>query len=280
MTRLWPTLRPAAILASLWLAGCAGTTLPAPEAAPAPAADPAPTRPAAGVAAFERRQLDAATRAQRRGQFADAALAWETLDALRPEHAPYREQLAAMRARIDAAVAERLPIAAAAQRRGDFDAAAAAYLEVLALQPTHPQAAEGLRIVERDRSRQRAVTRFAAAPMPRRAGPAPAAPLRAAGPEFSSSTVSNQLEHAALLAGAGEIDAAIHVLRGEQAARPSDAGVRSALADLHYRRAEQLQSRDRAAALQSLADCLALEPQHAPARQLQMRLRSTRPAGR
>ena len=115
---------------------------------------------------------------------------------------------------------------------------------------------------------------------PRRAGPAPAAPLRAAGPEFSSSTVSNQLEHAALLAGAGEIDAVIHVLRGEQAARPSDAGVRSALADLHYRRAEQLQSRDRAAALQSLADCLALEPQHAPARQLQMRLRSTRPAGR
>lgn len=269
--------RLAAAWAAALLAACAGTPAPAPDAAPPPATAtvaPAP-RPADGVAAFERRQLEAATRALRREHLAEAALAWETLAVLRPGHAPYREQLAALRARIGTMVSARLQAAAAAQRRGDLDAAADAYLEALALDPTQAQAADGLRAVERERSRQRATTRFARAPTARRANGVAAARV----PLPAAAGASNQIEHAALLAGAGELDAAIAVLTSEQAARPADPAVRGALAELHYRRAEHLQPRDRAAALEALAACLALEPRHAAARQLQQRLRGVRPGG-
>lgn len=278
--------RAAAILAALLLGACAGTPAPPTGVPPAPqtaAAAPPPTPPAAAgaVAAFERRQVEAATTAMKRGHWADAALAWEILAVLRPGHAPYRDRLAEVGARIDAAVAERLPAAAAALRRGDFDTAAAAYLDVLALQPTQPQATEGLRHVERERSRRAVATRFARPLQARRNGDAAA--MRRATPattNYTTAGVRNQLEHAALLAGAGEIDAAIVVLQGEQAARPADEAVRNALADLHFRRADRLQSRDRVAALEALAACLALVPQHAAARQLQQRLRTTRPPAR
>jgi tetratricopeptide (TPR) repeat protein len=274
--------RGAAMLAALLLGACAGTPAPPSAASPEPvpaAAAPTPPRAAGAVAAFERRQAEMAAAALKRGHWADAALAWEILGVLRPEHAPYRERLAEVRALIDAAVAERLPIAAAAQRRGEFDAAATAYFEVLALQPTQPQAAEGLRSIERERNRRAVATRFA---RPLLAGRNDDAARRATPPatNYTTAGVRNQLEHAALLAGAGEVDAAIAVLQGEQAARPADDAVRIALADLHFRRAERLQGRDRVAALEALAACLALVPQHAAARQLQQQLRTARPPAR
>jgi len=275
--------RGAAMLAALLVGACAGTPPPPSSALPTPetVVAPPPPRAAGAVAAFERRQVDKATTALKRGHWADAALAWEILTVLHPEQTTYREQLVEVRARIDAAVAERLPAAAAALRRGDFDTAAAAYLDVLALQPLQPQAAEGLRSVERERNRRAVATRFTRPLLARRNDDA-AATRRAtpAAANYTTAGVRNQLEHAALLAGAGEIDAAITVLRGEQAARPADEAVRSALADLYFRRAEQLQSRDRSAALEALAACLALVPQHAAARQLQQRLRAERPPAR
>jgi hypothetical protein len=274
--------RAAAMVAALLLGACAGPAPPPSGAPPAPEAALAPPpRAADAVAAFERRQVEAAAAALTRGHWADAALAWEVLTLLRPEHAPYRERLAEMRVRIDAAVAERLPAAAAALRRGDFDTATAVYLDVLALQPTQPQAADGLRSVERERNRRAVATRFTRPLLARRNGAA--APTRRATPataNYTTAGVRNQLEHAALLAGAGEIDAAIVVLQGEQAVRPADAAVRSTLADLYFRRAEQLQSSNHPAALEALAACLALAPQHAAARQLQQRLRAARPPAR
>ena len=274
--------RGAALLAALLLGACAGPPPAPPGALPAPETEVAPPPRAAGaVAAFERRQAEAATAALKQGHWADAALSWEILTVLRPEHAPYRERLAEVRARIDAAVAERLPAAAAALRRGDFDAATSAYLDVLALQPTQPQATEGLRSVERERNRRAVATRFTR-PLLARRNDAAATTRRAtpATTNYTTAGVRNQLEHAALLAGAGDIDAAITVLQGEQAARPADEAVRSALADLYFRRADQLQGRDRSAALEALAACLALAPQHAAARQLQQRLRAARPPAR
>jgi hypothetical protein len=276
--------RGAAILAALLLGACAGRPAPpsvAPREPATASAPPVPSRAAGAVAAFERRQAEAAAAAMKRGHWADAALAWEILTLLRPEHMPYRERLAEAHARIDAAVAERLPAAAAALRRGDLDTAASSYVDVLALQPTQPQAVEGLRNIERERNRRAVATRFTR-PLLARRSDASATTRRAtpATTDYTTAGVRNQLEHAALLAGASEIDAAITVLQGEQAARPADEAVRSALADLYFRRAEQLQSRDRSAALEALAACLALAPQHTAARQLQQRLRAARPQAR
>ena len=130
------------------LAGCASP--PNPETA-ASVATGAPTTP---TSAFEQQYRERAVNAQRQGQLADAAIAWEVLAALRPESREYRDALLDTQRHISAAVAERLPRAAQAQRRGDLDAATQGYLAVLALQPDSTPAADALRSIERERVRR------------------------------------------------------------------------------------------------------------------------------
>ncbi len=154
---------------SMVLAAC-GSQPPAP-ASPAAAARPAPATAAPsrsdGIEAFERQHRERADAAQRQGRLADAALSWEVLTALRPQRSEYRERLAATRAQIHVALDDRLGKGAAAQKRGELDAAMQHYLAALALEPTHEAAADALRGIERERQK-RHVGRLARDPLQRR----------------------------------------------------------------------------------------------------------------
>ena len=191
---------------------------------------------APAVLAFEQRQRDTALAATRQRRLAEAALAWEILSVLRPDNADYRERHAQTLRQIDAAVAERLPRAARAAQRGDWDSATQLYLGVLALQPVNEVAAEALRGLERERIKRQqlgksarqalALARSSVAPIPLEPPPTPAE--------------SNALEHAALLADDDEFEAAIALLERQLALDPTDVAVQRRLAGVQQRRADAL----------------------------------------
>jgi tetratricopeptide (TPR) repeat protein len=71
----------------------------------------------------------------------------------------------------------------------------------------------------------------------------------------------NDLEHAALLAGQGELDDAIALLERRVGAQPRDDAARQSLADLYQQKAElALAARDPAAATVLLEKSLRLDP--------------------
>lgn len=260
---------PAALVlaVSLLLAAC--TTPPGP--APAPPAAPPSSAPRAGEPApprgalspldqFESTQRTAAEAASRRGRWSEAIWAWDVVLALKPNDA---EALAARRsaeASAQAAVAERLPRAAQARARGDIDQATRLYLEVLALSPGHTEAADALRAMERDRSRRQAVGPFARAP-------SMVTPVASARNAAAKPGQRLDLEHASLLADAGEIDAAIATLQPATTGRSHDPEARALIADLYVRQADKLAPSDRAGAIRALRLGLQAVPGHALATQ-------------
>lgn len=253
---------------ALLLAACAGT--PPQQQADDPMGAPLPPV-ASPHAAFEQAQRDRAAAMARQGRLFDAAIAWEVLVTLRPDLPEYRERLAQARQAIDAAVAERLPRAQAAAKRGDTDAAVQGYLAVLALQPDNGVAADALRAIERERNKRNYLGKPSRITLTRRAViEAEMAPDAAA--------ASNDREHAALLASQGEIDEAIGLLERRTAAGPRDEAVRRALADLYVRKAESLPAGERQRAVALLRKALALDPGHATAAErLKQRLAPARP---
>ena len=252
------------------LAGC-GLTPPSPPSPPSsssadsasgtpPLAKPArDSNASAAVSAFEQRERDKALAATRQRRLADAALGWEILSVLRPDNADYRARHAQALGQIDREIAERLPRAARAAQRGDWDAATQLYLGVLALQPVNEAAADALRTLERERIKRQQLGKSArqALALARRAAASAAAPVSAAaaaaGATEPAPTLagSNALEHAALLAGDDEFEAAIALLERQLALDRNDAALQRLLADLQQRRAEALvrQLRARAAAV-------------------------------
>ncbi|NRF66438.1 hypothetical protein HLB44_05530 [Aquincola sp. S2] len=269
--RIWCTVT--ALLAVL-LAAC-GSAPPAPPAAagaPAPTAAPAPAT-TGGVEAFERRQRAKADVAARQGRLGEAVLAWEALVALRPEQRDYRERLAAMRALVQSTLAERLPKADAAARRGDSDGATQLYLSVLVIDPQHEGAADALRQLERDRNkRQPPGARFAreasarrtaadAAARPPTSKPVPASAARA-------DADRNAVEHASMLAGQGELDDAIALLQAPAAGQRSDTpAARKLLAELLVQKAERIATTDRPGAIAALERSLQLDAAQPTVRQ-------------
>lgn len=238
------------------LVGCASTPEPAaPPPAPvaAPAEDPA-------VQAFELRQRDRAQQAAQQGQWAVARSTLETLVTLRPGNGEYRERLAQAQRQIDAGVAARLPAAQAAQQRGELDTAARLYLEVLALSPTQPAAAEGLRATERERNRRAVVGRFARDVMARTPQAEPRAARSADAASTDTSPSAAHLEHATLLAAQGEWDSAVRLLNERLAAQPKDSASKSLLAELYAQQAERLAANDRNAAIKLLERSVKLDP--------------------
>lgn len=255
----------------LLLAGCAVTR-------------PAPTEPselspvAAGpLAGFEEQQRERAQVMASQGRLADAMLAWEVLNVLRPDAAEYREQRAALQRQIDAAVADRQQRAAQAHKRGELDAASRQYLALLALQPDHAQAADALRASERERNRRSYLGKLSRFTLTRRA----MTDAAMTPPEQSTSGVAdrNELEHAALLAGQGDYDDAIAMLERRAATNRRDDAARLQLADVCYRKAESLAARDAAAARRLLERSVKLDPNHAraAARLKQLRANATAP---
>lgn len=254
MKRLALSLRMAGLLASavMSVAGCTPFA-PLVERREGPLQEP--DRPASLVKMFEQQQRGAAVDLVRRQRLADAAVVWEVLVVLRPDVVEYREQLADTRRRIDAVVTELLPRAALAARRGDPDAAARQYLAVLALQPYNRLAADALRVLERERNSRLFLGRPARVTLARRA-----VGLGARMSVDDGAAVSNEVEHAALLARQDESDEAVALLERRLAEAPSDAGARRLLADLYNRRADVLATRDRPAAVAALQRSLSLEP--------------------
>lgn len=259
------------------LAGCAGGPVAPGRSA---STDEAPAA-ASPELAYDRGLRERVASALRQRQLGEAALAAELLTVLHPDSADDRERLADLRRQVDAAVAARLPGAAQAAQRGDLDGATQQYLAILALQPTHAAAADALRALERERNKRNYLGKFSRLTLTRRAqaeAEMPAPPEAAGG----ALAARNDLEHAALLAGDGEFDAAVALLEQRLAAGRPEPAARRLLADVRYRQAEALLPRDRAAALAALAASLRADPTHPRAaqrlRQLQQAERRGGPA--
>jgi tetratricopeptide (TPR) repeat protein len=242
------------------LAAC--TSVPTPPAAPA--AVPAPElevrvpaqAASSALSAFERQHRQMAAQAASQGRWADAQAAWDVVLALGP-HDP--EALMRRREAVAAAaagVAERLPRARQAQRMGDLEGASRLYLEVLALDPWHADAAAALRAIESERLRRnRSIV--ASRVTAYRSPPAPApAPMPAAG------AVRSDVEHAAMLSRQGEVDAAIALLQPVATAPLPDPAARALMADLYVQQADRLAATDRTAAISALENSLRFAPGH------------------
>jgi len=265
----------ALVMTSAWLAGCASRSA-APSAAP-PSSGPvrvsAGDPGAAALEAFEQRQRDAAAAATRQGLWFEAAWAWEVLLALNPRDAEITRRLAEARQAATTAAAERSARGKLALQRGDNETAVRLYIEALSFVPTHIEAGEALRAIERDRVRRQHLGQVSRYTLMRRpdtapgsAGPgAAAAATAAADAAGPASAERNEVEHASMLANQGEIDGAIAVLKPIATGRQADAGARRLLADLYVKRADTLAATDRPAAIESLERALAIEPSHARA---------------
>lgn len=244
------------------LLGCASTAPPVAEPLHLPAPPVAPQAAANSndpVLEFERAQLQRATTTERQGRLADAAQAWEVLTVLRPQDAEYARRLQQLRQRIAAAAADGLARAAEEQRRGDLDRASRAYLQVLALVPDHKAAADALRAIERERNQRNFVGRFSRNTMTRGV-------VAEADPRPVASIDRNLVEHASILAGQGEIDAAIALLARPANERGADQGLRQLLGDLYFRKAELLLPQNAREAIAALEKSLKADPAHRAAK--------------
>jgi tetratricopeptide (TPR) repeat protein len=281
-----PSIRRWEALTVLALLG-ACSTLPGERPADAPPiARPAtPGKPPAAASPeerFEHRQRERAEQALRAGRLAEAALAWEALNVLNPHDEVYRSRLAESRQAVEHAVSQRRARALAAQQRGDHAGAERAWLELLSFDPRHVGAAQALRDIERERHRSSVVGRFSGSPnvVARSANgwpPAPPAGLRPPERAPAPPGQRNQIEHAALLASQGELDAAIALLGEPSAQGAQEPQARQMLAELHVQRADLQRDRDPAAAQADLERALLLNPKLEAARsRLQALKRGTR----
>lgn len=270
MTMLRPAPLVIALLSALLLGACAH--------APPPVAKPAIARAVPATSTFEQQEQDLARQLLKQGHLAEAATHWEVLTLLRPDEAFYDEQLARTRQQIDSALAEKLPAARQALKRGAWDEAMQRYLAVMALQPTHAEAAEALQQIERERNKRDYLGRPSRVTLATR-GPRTTARRDAetANSRAQLSSSRNDLEHAALLAGQGEYDDAIALLQQGLLDRPKDAAARTLLADVYFQQAESLREKDKPAAKAALNKCLQWNPRHAQARQRLLAMQPARP---
>jgi len=141
--------RPALAFLTMLLAGC--VTPPAPIAvSPESARASLPSR----EQTLERDYRARAAALMKDGRWADAKVQWELLLMLRPGAMEYRAQLDFTRKRIEETATEANANAAAARKRSDLDTATTQYLRALAADQENAIAAQGLREIERDRTRR------------------------------------------------------------------------------------------------------------------------------
>jgi hypothetical protein len=235
-------------------------------AAPLPPDDPATSSVTEALATFERQQRDAAEAAWRQGRWAEALWAWDIVLALRPRDADAVRRRAQIEEAINGALPERLARARAARSRGDIDAAARAYLDVLALAADHAVAADAMREIERERVRRYQLGQPSRTVMARRA-PANNAARGATVEE------RNEIEHASMLASQGDLKGAIAILQPLAGPRRGSATLRALLADLYLQQAEQLGPTDRAGAITALERSLQADPTQQQATQRLRQLR-------
>lgn len=134
------------------ISGC--TTLP-----PADVTTPSATLPTAPVDPTHTQVLESAYRERAAAlmqdrRWADALVQLELLTLLRPDVQEYRSEIEQIHKRITRSVAEILEAADLARRRGSLDQATLQYLRVLSLDRDNVRAAQGLREIERERTRR------------------------------------------------------------------------------------------------------------------------------
>ncbi|MDZ7591872.1 MAG: hypothetical protein U5L05_14590 [Rubrivivax sp.] len=209
---------------------------------------------AGALSAFERQHRQMAAQAASQGRWADAQAAWDVVLALSPQDGEALMRRREAVAAAAAGVAERLPRARQAQRKGDLEGASRLYLEVLALDPRHADAAAALRAIESERMRRS--RSIVASRLPAYRSPPAPAPMPAAG------AVRSDVEHAAMLSRQGEVDAAIALLQPVATAPRPDPAARALMADLYVQQADRLAATDRAAAILALENSLRFAPGH------------------
>jgi tetratricopeptide (TPR) repeat protein len=239
-------------LALLILASCA-TQAPQVSIPSPTAATPSLEAASAGLevpalAALEARQRLIADTAEQQSAWPQALSALDVLTAIHPEDVAMalRRNRALQSAR--AAGVEHLRRAKVALQRGENEAATRFFLEALYQDPGLTEASDGLRSLERERVRR--------------------ALLGAQGRvsvEGRSGVSRNEVEHASLLAGQGDVDAAISVLKPLGAGRSADLTVRRLLADLYFRQGMALLPTNRAGARTALELAVQADPGHARA---------------
>ncbi|MDL2336201.1 MAG: hypothetical protein QFE16_00015 [Pseudomonadota bacterium] len=250
------------------LVGCSS----APPSLPRTAETPVSSSGSTQRSAFEQQYRDRAESATRLGPLAEAVVAWEVLTVLRPESRDYRESLADVRRQIDVAVTDRTRRAAQAQRRGDLDGAAQLYLAALAMQPDLVAAADALRGIERERVKRQQLGRPSRLILTRRA----ASEAMTEKPAAPTGVDRNELEHVAMLARQGELEAAIGLAERRVAADRKDDAARELLADLYQRKAEELVlARDSTGAIVLLEKSLRLDPGDARAAERLRQIKAT-----
>ena len=137
--------------------GCVTPPPPQPPVAP-PVAAPSPETRSIEGEAEQMLRMRAESHTQE-SRWADALVQWELLALLRPHAQEYREQRDHVRRRIDEIAASSLALAEQARRNGNLDRATFEYLRVLSVDRNNTRAAQGLRDIERDRTRRNFLNR-------------------------------------------------------------------------------------------------------------------------
>jgi len=256
----WRVAKALSVLATCALTVACVSTPPTEPATEPMGATLARVPSASAHPAFEQRQRERALNLTRDGRLADAAVAWEVLIVLRPDVSAYRERLDGVKRQIDSTVAERLPRAAQAARRGEIDGAMQLYLGVLAVEPDHAKAADALRALESERVKRNFVGKYTRYTLTRRSisdGEIKYAPKL---------EERNELEHASMLAGQGDFDDATALLEQRLKSNPREAATQRLLADLYFQKVQAQQGLDKAAAIRWLERSVQLDPRHAAAK--------------
>lgn len=174
LSQIKRTALPVLWVSAALLSACT-TTAPVGERAP----DAPPPVVRGPVGDFELAQFQRAKDLEQKGQWAEAAWAWEVLTVLRPQEPSYRERLLAVQGQIDAGVAERMQKAQQAQAKGDLDGATQHYLSALSLQPDNTKAADALRAIEKERNKRSYLGTPSRITLRRAAEPKPLTPAQA-----------------------------------------------------------------------------------------------------
>lgn len=212
-----------ALLAPLVIAACAQA--PVTEApAPAPVTTtrtPAPPRSATETFARHRKLADAARQS---GDLAAAETQLAILNVLAPTDAGIARELAAVRTAIGAEVREQYQAGNAALAASDLDRAQAAFLRVLALDPSQDSAAKALRDIDRRRltriqadraAKVRSADEIAAA----KSAPASSAPNDSGGDAFDVDQALEMLRAGDATGGLRDLKAYVAANPGNRAAR-------------------------------------------------------------
>jgi tetratricopeptide (TPR) repeat protein len=199
------------------LVGC--VTPPQPQQAAAPQ----PATPSYSKTENEYRSRALALSNERR--WAEALAQWELLLLMRPGSSEYREQVDRTRKQIAEGVAEALGAADQARRRGDLDRASTEYLRVLSLDAGNTAAAQGLREIERERTRRAYLNRPPRTTM----GTAPAQ----SNPNGSYGALSD-LDVGTMLLRQGDLTGSIQAFQRELKRTPTDSQARAGLAEAYF----------------------------------------------